>query len=94
MDPFRTAGAPTMPCPRCTRVGLGSRHVLDAVIDECADCGGAFVPAPVYAGPLLVPGQTVIGPAIVEEPFTTVVVYPRQRATVDQHGNYHLIVGS
>jgi len=54
---------------------------------------GAFVPAPVYEGARLVPGQTVIGPAIVEEAFTTVVVYPRQRATVDQHGNYHLTVG-
>jgi N-methylhydantoinase A len=54
---------------------------------------GRFVPTPVYDGPRLVPGQAVIGPAIVEEPFTTVVVYPQQRATVDQHGNYHLTVG-
>ena len=43
MDPFRTAAAPTMPCPRCA-IGLGSRHVIDAVIDECADCRGVFVP--------------------------------------------------
>lgn len=54
---------------------------------------GKFVPTPVYDGPRLVPGQAVIGPAIIEEPFTTVVVYPQQRATVDQHGNYHLTVG-
>jgi Zn-finger nucleic acid-binding protein len=25
-------------------VGLGSRHVLDVVLDECADCTGVFVP--------------------------------------------------
>jgi len=49
---------------------------------------GAFVPAPLYAGPALQPGQSLRGPAIVEEPFTTIVVYPGQRATVDPYGNY------
>jgi N-methylhydantoinase A len=49
---------------------------------------GRFVSTPVYAGPALAPGQTILGPAIVEEPFTTIVVYPSQRATVDQWGNY------
>ena len=43
MDPFRTPAAPTRPCPRC-EIGLGSRHVLDVVLDECADCLGLFVP--------------------------------------------------
>ena len=38
------------------------------------------------------PGQTLLGPAIVEEPFTTIVVYPGQRATVDQWGNYSITV--
>jgi Zn-finger nucleic acid-binding protein len=42
-DPFRTPAAPSRPCPRC-EIGLGSRHVLDAVLDECADCTGVFVP--------------------------------------------------
>jgi N-methylhydantoinase A len=55
--------------------------------------GGRFVPAPVYDGPRLVPGQAILGPAIVEEPFTTVVVYPGQRATVDPFGNYVVTVG-
>jgi N-methylhydantoinase B len=49
---------------------------------------GAFVATPLYAGPALLPGQRLRGPAIVEEPFTTIVVYPGQRATVDPHGNY------
>jgi N-methylhydantoinase A len=50
--------------------------------------GGAFVPTPLYAGPALLPGQSLRGPAIVEEPFTTIVVYPGQRATIDPYGNY------
>jgi N-methylhydantoinase A len=51
---------------------------------------GRYVATPVYDGPRLVPGQTILGPAIVEEPFTTVVVYPGQRATVDAWGNYFI----
>jgi len=54
---------------------------------------GRFVATPVYDGPRLVPGQAILGPAIVEEPFTTVVVYPGQRATVDGWGNYTITLG-
>jgi N-methylhydantoinase A len=75
--------------PRVSRKARGNPRVGS----RKAYFDGRFVPTPVYDGPRLVPGQTVIGPAIVEEPFTTVVVYPQQRATVDQHGNYHLTVG-
>jgi len=49
---------------------------------------GRVVATPVYDGTRLVPGQAILGPAIVEEPFTTVIVYPGQRATVDAFGNY------
>ena len=55
--------------------------------------GGRFVATPVYAGPRLTPRQAILGPAIVEEPFTTIVVYPGQRATVDARGNYTIAVG-
>jgi N-methylhydantoinase A len=54
---------------------------------------GRFVATPVYDGPKLTPGQAILGPAIVEEPFTTIVVYPGQRATVDAFGNYTIALG-
>jgi N-methylhydantoinase A len=54
---------------------------------------GRVVATPVYDGTKLVPGQAILGPAIVEEPFTTVVVYPGQRATVDAFGNYSIAIG-
>jgi N-methylhydantoinase A len=54
---------------------------------------GRFVSTPVYDGPKLMPGQAILGPAIVEEAFTTIVVYPGQRATVDAFGNYTIVVG-
>jgi len=54
---------------------------------------GRFVATPVYDGTRLGPGQAILGPAIVEEPFTTIVVYPGQRATVDAFGNYTIARG-
>ena len=44
-------------------------------------------------GARLAPGQAILGPAIVEEPFTTIVVYPGERATVDAVGNYTITRG-
>jgi N-methylhydantoinase A len=54
---------------------------------------GRFVATPIYDGPHLAPGHTILGPAIVQEPFTTIVVYPGQRATVDPFGNYTIALG-
>lgn len=50
--------------------------------------GDGFVDATLYDGPRLAAGATVEGPAMVEEPFTVLVVPPGQTATVDAHGNY------
>jgi N-methylhydantoinase A len=55
--------------------------------------GGRFVATPVFDGERLAPGQRIAGPAIVEEPFTTLVVYPGQRAVVDALGNYTVTIG-
>jgi N-methylhydantoinase A len=53
---------------------------------------GRFGTVPVYDGPRLRAGHEVKGPAIVEEPFTTVVVYPGQRLALDRHGNYRIAI--
>jgi len=55
--------------------------------------GGRLVPTLVYDGTKLGPGATIDGPALVDEPFTTVVVYPGQQARVDRFGNYTISVG-
>ncbi len=49
---------------------------------------GGFVDTPVYDGEGLGPGHRLEGPAIVEERFTTIVLYPGQRAEIDRGGNY------
>jgi len=45
---------------------------------------------PVYLGAQLAPGAKFTGPAIIEEPTTTVVVYPGMTAEVSAGGNYLL----
>jgi N-methylhydantoinase A len=54
--------------------------------------GSGFVDAPVYDGSLLAPGVEVRGPALVEEPFTVVVLPPGATARLDDLGNYELTV--
>jgi N-methylhydantoinase A len=54
--------------------------------------GDGFVDTPLYDGPALRVGHTVKGPAIIEEPFTTIVLHPGQRAALDRFGNYHIRV--
>jgi len=52
--------------------------------------GGRFVVTPIYDGPSMRAGHRVKGPAIIEEPFTTIVLQPMQEATLDRHGNYRI----
>jgi len=54
---------------------------------------GHWVATPTFAGSRLVAGQAINGPAIVEEAFTTIVVYPGQRAVVDPWGNLSITFG-
>ena len=43
-----------------------------------------------YAGPAVATGTTIVGPALVEEPFTVVVVPPGWSATLADHAAYEL----
>ncbi len=52
--------------------------------------GTEFVDTPVHAGPSLVAGAEIAGPALIEEPFTVVVVPPGSTALLDELGNYVL----
>ncbi len=74
-------GLPRPPRGRAARARRGTRK---AYFD------GRFVSTPVFDGARMGAGATVGGPAIIEEPFTTIVVYPGQRAVVDAYGNYHI----
>jgi N-methylhydantoinase A len=55
-----------------------------------ANLGRGFAETPIFLGAQLAPGNVVAGPAIIEESFTTIVVYPGWKASVDDAGDYEL----
>lgn len=55
-----------------------------------AHFGGIAHDTPVFVGDSLAPGARVEGPAIVEEPTTTLVVPPETAVTVSEIGSYRL----
>jgi N-methylhydantoinase A len=55
--------------------------------------GHGELETPRYHGENLTPGMVVEGPAIIDEPTTTIVVYPQSRARVTELHNYLLEVG-
>jgi len=55
--------------------------------------GAEYLDTPVYDGSVLAPGASIAGPALVEEPFTVVVLAPANSLVLDEHGNYDITVG-
>jgi N-methylhydantoinase A len=55
-----------------------------------ANLGRGFEDTCIYKGADLRPGHTIEGPGIVEESFTTIVVYPGWQALLDDAGDYVL----
>ena len=55
-----------------------------------ANLGEGFRETDIFSGSDLGPGHVIRGPAIVEESFTTIVVYPGWDAVVDDAGDYVL----
>jgi N-methylhydantoinase A len=48
---------------------------------------GGFVDTPIYDVLRLKPGNRIDGPAIVEDPNSTILVLPQQTASIDQFRN-------
>jgi N-methylhydantoinase A len=65
------------------KASLGKRPIYWADLKKSA-------PSPVYDGALLVPGNQVVGPAVIETTDTTVVVHPRRSLKVDAFGNFEI----
>ncbi len=72
---------------RASRIaGPDSSSALKGRRDAYFD--GGLMSAPLYDGGKLCAGHIVDGPAIVEETYTTIVLFPGQRAEVDEYSNY------
>ena len=53
---------------------------------------GGEIEIPIYLGAAFAPGSRVQGPAIIEEPTTTIVVYPETSAQLSGAGNFLLTI--
>jgi len=63
----------------------------DAVIGtRAAYFGTEFVDTPIVDGIALAAGVVVNGPALIQEPFTVIVVPPGSQALLDEHGNFEI----
>jgi N-methylhydantoinase A len=56
-----------------------------------AHLGDGFAETAIHRGSDLKPGHRVSAPAIIEETFTTIVVYPGWEASIDDAGDYVLV---
>jgi N-methylhydantoinase A len=57
------------------------------------DASSGWTKTSIYAGESLDAGAALTGPAIIEEPDTTIVVYPGWRCRLDEHHVYYLTRG-
>ena len=80
-----------VPRPRLPALTAGSADPSAAQIGErpafFADAGG-FALTPVYDGARLLAGNRIVGPAIIEEETTSVVVFPGWQVRLDDPGVY------
>jgi N-methylhydantoinase A len=81
-----------VPKPELAKLATTGRRPAEAMrgrrrIDF--DAHGVHTTA-IYERKGLEPGMEITGPAIVEEPATTIVVFPGQQATVDDYGNLRI----
>jgi N-methylhydantoinase A len=78
------------PSPRVSAGCNATRSAARPVKTRRANLGQGFKETNIYRGTDLKAGNEVAGPAIIEESFTTIVVYPGWNAHVDDAGDYEL----
>ena len=70
--------------------GKGAENAIKAYRDMIFSNDGGFMNTPVYDGELLGAGDELIGPAVIEEITTTIVINPGWHARLDVSGTYVL----
>lgn len=85
---FHVTGIVTLPKPSLRRIDPSERSFQKSrKSDREVFIGREWVKAEVYEKDLLPPGTEILGPAIIEEPTSTIVVGKEQIAAVDEYGN-------
>ena len=86
----RLIASTDIPQPQFSGGLTARRRAATPQTQRRANLGQGFTPTDIYQGTELAAGHTIAGPAIIEEAFTTVVVYPGWNAQVDDAGDYEL----
>jgi N-methylhydantoinase A len=73
--------------------GISNTEAKPSSSRNCFFGSSAPVKTAVFKPSDIGPGNLIVGPAIVEEPTTTLVIYPGMSAQVSDYGNYLLRVG-
>jgi len=76
--------------PRFGKGASAPRREPAPALVRRANLGRGFEDTAIHRGPSLRPGDTVRAPAVIEETFTTIAVYPGWQAHVDDAGDYLL----
>lgn len=83
----------TVPSPPHGRLAPSDAVPVAAGYRNCFFAACGTVATPIYQGEHLTAGQAIHGPAVIEEPTTTLVVYPETTVSVSPYGNYLLHAG-
>jgi N-methylhydantoinase A len=86
----RLTASTEIPMPRFTGGFTAQRRSATPAKQRRANLGQGFCTTDIYRGSDLGPGHFIPGPAIIEEAFTTIVVYPGWNALLDDAGDYEL----
>ncbi|MEE3327401.1 MAG: hydantoinase/oxoprolinase family protein, partial [Myxococcota bacterium] len=88
----RLVSSAEVPTPSFGGGAIGANRSVSPARERQANLGRGFEAVGIYRGPELLPGDRVSAPGIIEETFTTIVVYPGWEAVVDESGDYLLRV--
>jgi N-methylhydantoinase A len=86
----RLATSVTTPSPVVVKGFTAPSVIAQAKRKRRANLGKGYGDTDIHRGVELKPGYQVVGPAIIEETFTTIVIYPGWQARVDDAGDYEL----
>ena len=86
----RLASSVDTPIPPVGKGFTAAKSAAPVAKTRRANLGAGYQETNIFNGAGLKPGHQVAGPAIIEESFTTIVVYPGWNAQVDDAGDYEL----
>ena len=87
----RLVASTEIPRPHFSGGFTAQRRTAVPAKQRRANLGQGFCATDIYRGADLEPGHDIPGPAIIEENFTTIVVYPGWNARLDDAGDYELV---